>query len=244
MLSPQTILLTPSPSTTTQGRSKTDGNGYRELSQTEDERYEAADALLVELEPLGVEFRPVEGKVRFKPASRVDEAGKAALRHYKAEVYELLREEEECTARRDAHLASQPKTDPLPDDEWEEFEKLTGGRQDALCGWISQTLIIDPESRPASLQTSYHLKHVFERSPEGFYVTDAQFMTAMWMSGFLGRRYPGKRYEDLETRYYYLRPNREGFVDKLVEHAGMPQAWAWEAIMEAREEERREGKEL
>jgi hypothetical protein len=156
--------------------------------------------------------------------------GKAELTRCKAEVYELLREEEECGAQWEARLASQSEVDPLPDDEWAEFGELTGDEQVALGRWISQTLEPDPDRRPSSRHTSYHLKHVFERSPGGFYVTDAQFRAAMWLSGFLVRRYPGRRYEDLESRFFYVRPNREGFARKLVEYAGMPEGWAREAM--------------
>ena len=68
---------------------------YRELSGEEEQRYETAHDLLEELEALGVEFRLVDGKVRFKPASCVGKVGTAALKRYKAEIYELLREEAE-----------------------------------------------------------------------------------------------------------------------------------------------------
>ena len=203
---------------------------YRELSGEEEQRYETAHDLLEELEALGVVFRLVDGKVRFKPASRVGKVGKAALERYKAEIYELLREDAECNARWEALLASQPETDPLPDDEWEEFEELSIDQQMACFRWIEESLEAAPILE-GNRRDSYHLKHVFERSPEGFYVSDAQFRAAMWLSVHLGRRYPGKHYEDLESRYYYVRPNREGFVKKLARHAGVPEGWAREALI-------------
>jgi hypothetical protein len=205
------------------------GNGYREHTVDEEERYEAAHALLEELEALGVGFRLVEGEVRFRPASRVSEVDKAELRRYKAEVYELLREEE-IEARRAAHLAAQPEVDPLPDEEYNEFCELPLDQGDPLLSWIPESLELAPETERYR-HDSYELKHVFERAPEGSYVTDAQFRAAMWFSGHLGRRYPGKYYEDLESRYYYVRPNREGFVKKLARHAGVPEGWAREALM-------------
>jgi PAS domain-containing protein len=158
--------------------------------------------------------------------------------------------------------------DPMPDEEYDEFcrlgllpedpdeetedeetedeeedepdKKLINDRQDALIRWIGESLEVSPETSTGRLRDSYYLKHVFENSPEGFYVTDEQFRAAMWISGFLGRRYPGRRYEDYETRYYYVRPNREGLIEKLV-RAGVPEGWAREAIMDTDEIK---GKEL
>ena len=117
----------------------------------------------------------------------------------------------------------------MPDDEWEELEELTGEQRSKLYRWIRESLEEAPKV-DGNRRDSYHLKHVFERSPEGFYVTDAQFRAAMWLAGRLGRRYPGKHYEDLESRYYYVRPNREGFIKKLVNYAGVPEGWAREAM--------------
>jgi hypothetical protein len=221
-------------------------------SYTEEERYETAYELIEELRGSGVDFRLVGGRVRFRPVSCVNERGRSALQHCKAEVYEILREEEEIEARREAHLAAQPEMDPMPDEEYDEFynllpprdpdeeteeeyEKRINARQDALFRWIRESLAISPETSTGRLRDSYYLKHVFERSPEGFYVTDGQFRAAMWMAGFLGRRYPGRHYEDCETRYYYVRPNREGLIDKLV-RAGVPSDWAIDAIMQAHPE--------
>jgi PAS domain-containing protein len=209
---------------------------YRELTDEEEQRCETAHALIEALEGSGVTFRLVDGKVRFKPASRVGKVGKAALERYKAEIYELLREEAEYEARREALLANQPETDPMPDDEWEELEELSQEQRWALYQWIGESLeAATPADGSFARYDSYYLKHVFERSPDGFYVTDAQFRAAMWLGGFLGRRYPGKHYEDLESRYYYVRPNREGLIKKLVEHAGVPEGWAREALNERSE---------
>jgi hypothetical protein len=93
----------------------------------------------------------------------------------------------------------------------------------------------DSRARPgARTYDSYSLKHDFERAPEGFYITDAQFRAAMWYEGFLGRRYPGRHYEDCESRYYYLRPNRRWLVDKLI-RAGVPEALAKDTIRDEAE---------
>jgi len=113
----------------------------------------------------------------------------------------------------------------MPDDEYNEFCELTADQRDALWGWIGESL--EPSDRRCD---SYELKHLFERSPEGFYITDAQFRAAMWLSGFFGRRYHGRRYEDCESRYYYVRPKPEGLIRKLVE-ADVLSEWAVDAIL-------------
>src|SRR5215212_2331861 len=84
-----------------------------------------------------------------------------------------------------------------------------------------------------SRRDSYELKHVFERSPGGLYITDAQFRAGMWLSGFPGRNYPGRQrsYEELDMRYFYVRPKPEGLIDKLV-RAGVPSDWAINTIMQ------------
>jgi hypothetical protein len=201
--------------------------GYRELTPEEEERFETADRMIQRLRRRGVSFRLVDGKVRYRPTDRVSALWRSALRRCKTEVREILREEE-CEARWEARLASQPETDVLPDAELEAYHELTRDQQDALFGWIEENLAFAPETE-GNRRDSYGLKHVFERSPEGFYTTDAQFRAGMWLAGFGGRRYPGKRYEDYETRYYYVRPNIHGFVHKLIE-AGVPSEWAWDAL--------------
>lgn len=209
------------------------GDAYRELSPEEEERYETAYDLIEELRGCGVDFRLVDGRVRYRPASRVSEHGKAELGRCKAEVYELLREEAELEAAHESRLANQPEMDLLPDHEYEEFSELPVDKQQALFEWIEESLEVSPECIEADRRDSYQLKHIFERSPEGFYILDEQFRCALWLSGFSGRRYPGKRYEDLETRYYYVRPSIHGLVRKLVD-AGVPSEWAWDALCHPR----------
>jgi len=147
---------------------------------------------------------------------------------------EAKKEEEEYDAWWEAKLASQPEIDPchLPGDEYEEYSRLTDDQQDTVVGWIEENLEEAPEKTERYRRDSYGLKHDFERSPEGFYVSDAQFRCGMWLLGFCGRRYPGRRYEDLESRYYYLQPNYAGLIRKL-EGAGVPSGWARDAIIEA-----------
>lgn len=220
---------------------------YRELSEEEEERYEKAADLLETLRERGIDFRLVRGKVCYRPASRLSEVARAELESVRDEVREILLEEEEREAWWEARLANQPEMDPMPNEEYEEFcnllpprdpdeeteeyEKRLNALQDTLLGWIGESIEVSPEKSIARLRDSYSLKHVFERSPEGFYVTDEQFRAAMWISGFLGRRYPGRFYEDCESRYYYVRPNREGLIRKL-ERAGVPSDWARDAFSE------------
>jgi hypothetical protein len=212
------------------------------------ERYATAERLISDLRAHGIEFWTTGGEVHYRPASILSDYAKSELERVKSELYEILREEER-EAWWETTLAAQPEMDPMPADEYDEFcrlgllpededdetkdepdEELINARQDTLIRWISETLVIDPDLKPSSYRTSYHLKHVLEESPEGFYVTDEQFRAAMWLCGFLGRRVPGPRNKDIGTRYYYVRPNREGFVEKLVRCAGVPQGWAREAI--------------
>jgi hypothetical protein len=189
---------------------------------TTEERYEAAYDLIEALRGSGVAFRLCGGEVRYWLVDRISDKGRSELERVKSEVYKILREEKE----REAWLANQPEVDPLPDDEYDDWTELTNEQQAEISCWIPQTMEIDSDLKASS----YHLKHVFERSPDGFYVTDGQFRAAMWLCGFLGRRVPGLRNKDVVTRYYYVRPNREGLVCKLV-RAGVPQEWVREAIM-------------
>jgi hypothetical protein len=220
------------------------------------ERYATAERLTSDLRAHGIEFWTPGREVHYRPASVLSDYAKSELERVKSEVYEILREEEEHEAWWEATLAAQPEMDPMPNEEYEEFynllpprdpdeeteeayEKRINARQDALFRWIRESLAISPETSTGRLRDSYYLKHVFEDSPEGFYVTDEQFRAAMWISGFLGRRYPGRHYEDCESRYYYVRPNREGLIEKLV-RAGVPQDWAREALMDTDEIKRKE----
>jgi hypothetical protein len=201
---------------------------YVEISPEEETRYETAYDLIKALRGCGVTFRVVDGKLRYRPADKVNELGKAELKRCKAEVIELLQDEAEAEAEWEARLANQPETDPMPDAEYEAFTELPTGQQNMLFDWIEESFEPALETE-ANLRDSYGLKHTFERSPEGFYVTDEQFRAAMWLSGYLGRRYPGRRYEDCESRYYYVRPNIHGFHRKLVA-AGVPSEWAWDVL--------------
>lgn len=61
------------------------------------------------------------------------------------------------------------------------YAALSVEDQAALAAWIAAH--IQP-SRRRFKQTSYGLKHVFERSPSGFYVTNGAFKGAMQAAGY------------------------------------------------------------
>jgi hypothetical protein len=206
-----------------------------ELS-AEEERYETAYDLIETLRSVNVDFRLVDGKVRYRPVSRVNEHGRAELRRCKAEVYEILLEEEKIAARVEARRRAAPEVLQLPNDEYDELSELTADQQNALFGWIRESLEISPETTERYRHDSYELKHIFERAPEGFYVTDAQFRAVMWLAGFPGRRHHIFRLKAPESRYYYVRPNPAGLIRKL-ERAGVPYGWAIDAIMQAHPDE-------
>lgn len=57
------------------------------------------------------------------------------------------------------------------------FENLSDGEKEILVSWIPQNLgRSDNFYKQAS---SYQLKEIFERSPQGFYITNGQFKGAM-----------------------------------------------------------------
>lgn len=62
-----------------------------------------------------------------------------------------------------------------------EFAKLPEDEKATLRGWIRERLV--PTSTPGP-HSSYPLKHHFEASDGGFYVTNGQFKGAMLASGF------------------------------------------------------------
>jgi hypothetical protein len=165
----------------------------------------------------------------YRTASVLSEFARSELRRCKAEVYEILCEEGERAAWWEAKLAAAPETDALPDDEYAELGELTWDQQEALFGWIRESLEISPEATECYRHDSYELKHIFERAPEGFYVTDAQFRAVMWLTGFLGRRYHTVRLKSPESRCYYVRPSIHGLFRKLVD-AGVPSEWAWDVL--------------
>lgn len=63
-----------------------------------------------------------------------------------------------------------------------DYEKLKPGQQERLQAWISRTFA--PAKRAPSNNTSYSLKHWFEASENGFYITNGMFKGAMLAAGY------------------------------------------------------------
>ncbi len=61
------------------------------------------------------------------------------------------------------------------------FENLTDEEQIVLLKWCKNLSKIKSFNQK---HTSYGLKHLFERSKNGFYITNGQFKGAMLKSGF------------------------------------------------------------
>ena len=66
--------------------------------------------------------------------------------------------------------------DPIEYDELEPCHKLT------VVKWIKETF--EPRVTINKYHTSYEMKHIFERSPDGFYLTNGAFKGAMLKCGF------------------------------------------------------------
>lgn len=63
-----------------------------------------------------------------------------------------------------------------------EFEKLSKKKRDILCEWIENNLNIRTKTINRRI-TSYRLKHKFEKSDKGFYITNGCFKGAMMEMG-------------------------------------------------------------
>ena len=59
----------------------------------------------------------------------------------------------------------------------EQFEKLTSEQKEILCSWIYGNIV--PRKTVNRSYSSYGLKHFFEDSARGFYITNGQFKGAM-----------------------------------------------------------------
>ena len=68
-------------------------------------------------------------------------------------------------------------------DRIEQYDLLTLEEQSLLCSWIKENLF--PIKTFTCQSTSYGLKHIFENSPNGFYITNGMFKQAMKVCGFL-----------------------------------------------------------
>lgn len=63
----------------------------------------------------------------------------------------------------------------------DEFNELTQDQKDVLTSWVSHFDMIKTIN---TRHTSYGLKHKFENSQNGFYITNGQFKGAMREQGF------------------------------------------------------------
>jgi hypothetical protein len=64
----------------------------------------------------------------------------------------------------------------------EQYSLLTPEEQAILCSWIKENFF--PIKSFTCDCTSYGLKHVFENSPNGFYISNGMFKQAMKVCGF------------------------------------------------------------
>lgn len=65
-----------------------------------------------------------------------------------------------------------------------EYEELTDQQKNALHLWIDETLEPLRISKYNNSPSSYYLKHLFEESENGFYISNGVFKGAMLAAGF------------------------------------------------------------
>lgn len=64
-----------------------------------------------------------------------------------------------------------------------DFLKLTASETRILSNWIKLNFL--PRKSPNRTHTSYGLKHIFEHSECGFYITNGMFKGAMMAQGYI-----------------------------------------------------------
>ena len=74
------------------------------------------------------------------------------------------------------------KKKSLEGNDSQEFEELTAEEKDVLLEWIG--MYLKPIKRFNYNSSSYGLKHIFQFSEKGFYVTNGAFKGAMLKAGF------------------------------------------------------------
>lgn len=67
-------------------------------------------------------------------------------------------------------------------DDYELVSDLPEAKQKTLLNWIKRSF--EPAKQVNRYHTSYGLKHIFDATPDGFYVTNNQFKDAMLLCGF------------------------------------------------------------
>ncbi len=98
----------------------------------------------------------------------------------------------------------------------EEFNLMLKEDQNKLLEWIKKTF--KPIKTVDEWNTSYGLKHIFERSKGGFYITNGEFKGAMLNAGFLPHKYNEQNWRFRISKKSLKRDNR-----------GQTYAW-WEEI--------------
>lgn len=64
----------------------------------------------------------------------------------------------------------------------DQFKRLPDNEKTTLVAWMIN--VFQPAAKVCRQHTSYGLKHYFEHSPLGFYVTNGEFKGAMLIAGF------------------------------------------------------------
>lgn len=88
-----------------------------------------------------------------------------------------------------------------------DFENLAPLQQEVLIHWVKFNL--GRSERYYKKASSYTLKHYFEQSPEGFYVTNGQFKGAMLAADYTVKNTAEKNW------YFKVSPF---FVERLEKH--------------------------
>lgn len=89
-------------------------------------------------------------------------------------------------------------------DDEETIKDLTLDEATTLVAWIQENFV--PRKTANRWHTSYGLKHIFENSDGGFYVTNNQFKDAMLQAGF-------KPVEENMLNWYYRISERSPAFD-------------------------------
>lgn len=71
---------------------------------------------------------------------------------------------------------------PIELDMPERYESLSESEKEVLQHWITENL--EPTDRMNKRSSSYGMKHFFEKSENGFYITNGAFKGAMLVAGY------------------------------------------------------------
>jgi hypothetical protein len=65
-----------------------------------------------------------------------------------------------------------------------EFDRLTEAEQAALLAWVRETFVPDDRKRVHPRDSTYAIKHIWEREPGGFYITNGAMKGAFLAAGY------------------------------------------------------------